>query len=1565
MENNVIWWDICGRSSKYWAFWDDNISVNTSNPDLTRCFQETVLVWGPAGYLWLCLPFYIYFLWRKPTVFGYSHLSLLNLSKLILGVISVIIGVMSLFQSVADGVNETTPDPPVVMYLSPVIKILTMTAVCTLIPYEFRKGIHSSALLWFFWLLSVLCGILPFRSYILQINQSSVSLFEAWLYFLYFSIVMLQFCLAFISDTKVFSNDRQQTENERTPLLMSKPTEFQKEFQVKVQEACPHERSTVFSKINFWWLTSLIKKGYKRTLTFDDLWAIRTIDSTETIMGDFTREWNRELVTSNSLPRNNNSIPTGIYQNGNTEKVKIDMKPEFDGKRNQNRGDPSLTMALWRSCGWALVEGGVHMIFFLAFNLGKPLLLQVLLSYMNSATEFQWQGFLLAGALFFVSFCVTAFVQHALNSSYILGMRFRTAVTAAVYRKALRINSQARKNTTVGEIVNLMSVDAQKLQDAPQNIHWVWGGPLMIALVSYFLYQLLGVAAFAGLATLVVITPFNTIYVGKKVKSLQTEQMIQKDKRIKLMSEILNGVKVLKLYGWEESFQKKVTEIRNKELSLIRTAQLLNAATSMTWFCGTFIVSLVSFTVFLKISDENILTADRTFVSLSLINLLDFPMTVLPQAVMGIAQAMVSTKRIKNFLQEEEINDDNVKYNPSAENAISVQGGEFSWDLKEAPTLKGIDVTVPEGRLIAIVGQVGSGKTSLISAFLGEMVKLKGSVQLKSNIAYVPQQAWIQYSTLKENILFAQGFKREKYDKILEACALLPDLEILPGGDNIEIGEKGINLSGGQKQRVSLARAAYQDLDIYLLDDPLSAVDSHVGKHIFEKVIGPNGLLKNKTRVFVTHGISYLPHVDQILVMNDGRISEQGSYTELLNNNGAFADFLRVYINENEDEEDEDADQLAMLREHLSTSEGSGSETNLSDDGLKKRKRRRSSRRDSAASGLSGLSDSDAWSLKRQLTSQTDGLNNVLIEEESAGSGGIGLSILKTYIQAGGPKTFLVIIITLSLYTAARVGGDIWLSAWADDGAVNGTQDVAKTDFRLGVYGAFGAGQVLSVIIESVGVALASVSASKVLHDILLESTFHNPMSFFDTTPLGRIMNRFSKDVDTIDVNVPLMLQAWLQSLAPVFATIVAICYSTPIFIVVAIPLFILFILLQRVYIVSGRQLKRIDAVQRSPIYSHFGESLLGTSSIRAFRQQKRFIAHSDQLLDNSQAAWFPVLTSYRWIGVYLEILGHITVFFAALFAVLQKDTISASLAGLSLTYALRVTLYMILMLRSQSELETYIVSVERIKEYADTPNEAPWFRDEVSVHSGWPNAGAVRFKDYETRYRPGLDLVLKGVNFEIKPGEKVGIVGRTGAGKSSLTLALFRLIEGTAGGIFIDGVSIHDLGLHQLRCKLTIIPQDPVVFSGTLRMNIDPAEEYSDPEIWSAVENAHLKDYATSLSKGLDHECGEEGQNLSIGQRQLLCLARALLRRSKILVLDEATSACDLETDDLIQNTIRVQFKHSTVLTIAHRLNTIMDYDRVMVLEAGKVKEFDSPHDLLQKKRSLFFSMARDAGLV
>ncbi|XP_041086711.1 multidrug resistance-associated protein 1-like [Polyodon spathula] len=1024
--------------------------------------------------------------------------------------------------------------------------------------------------------------------------------------------------------------------------------------------------------------------------------------------------------------------------------------------------------------------------------------------------------------------------------------------------------------------------------------------------------------------------------------------MKNKDNRIKLMNEVLNGMKVLKLYAWELAFKDKVLEIRQRELKVLKKIAYLAAISTFTWVCAPFLVALSTFAVYVLVDENNVLDAEKAFVSLALFNILRFPLNMLPMVISSMVQASVSLKRLHVFLSHEELEEDSVDRRAisGSSDSITIVDGMFSWSKNPPPSLKRINVSIPEGALVAVVGHVGSGKTSLLSALLGEMEKQEGYVSVKGSVAYVPQQAWIQNATLRENIVFGREKEESWYQRVVEACALLPDLEILPAGDETEIGEKGVNLSGGQKQRVSLARAVYCDCAVYLLDDPLSAVDAHVGKHIFDKVIGPKGVLQSKTRVLVTHGLSYLPQVDLILVLVDGEITEMGSYQELLNRQGAFSEFLHTYASAEQDRGEED----------------SSSPTSKDLKGLEN---------GAPAALFSTSTGAGVDSGKHSSSSEVSGKHNKpeagtgagkLTEADKAQTGKVKLSVFWEYMKAIGFFLSFLSIFLFFCHHCFSLASNYWLSMWTDDPIINGTQ--RHTKMRLGIYGALGLSQGVAVFSYSITVSIGGVLASRYLHQSMLHHVLRSPMSFFERTPSGNLVNRFSKETDTIDSVIPSIIKMFLGSLFNVLACCVVILIATPVVAVIIPPLGLLYFFVQRFYVASSRQLKRLESVSRSPVYSHFNETLLGTSVIRAFQEQQRFIRESDSRVDHNQRAYYPSIVANRWLAVRLEFVGNCIVLAAALFAVVARDSLSPGIVGLSISYALQITASLNWLVRMSSELETNIVAVERVKEYSDTEKEATWRVEKTAPPQAWPTHGHIEIRDYGLRYREDLELVLKNISFTIEGGEKVGIVGRTGAGKSSLTLGLFRIIEPAQGKILIDGVNIAELGLHDLRSRITIIPQDPVLFSGTLRMNLDPFDAYSDEEVWNSLELAHLKNFVSGLPDRLNHECSEGGENLSVGQRQLVCLARALLRKTKILVLDEATAAVDLETDNLIQSTIRSQFEECTVLTIAHRLNTVMDYTRVLVLDKGQIVEFDSPASLLAEK-GIFYKMAKDSGLV
>ncbi|XP_064151703.1 multidrug resistance-associated protein 1 isoform X3 [Loxodonta africana] len=1439
--------------------WDWNVTWYTSNPDFTKCFQNTVLVWVPCIYLWGCFPFYFLHLSRHDR--GYIQMTHLNKAKTALGFLLWIVCWADLFYSFWERSRGMLLAP--VFLVSPTLLGITMLLATFLIQLERRKGVQSSGIMLTFWLVALVCAAAILRSKIMTAlkEDARIDVFRDVTFYIYFFLVLVQLVLSCFSDRlPLFS----ETINDPNP--------------------CPESGASFLSRISFWWITGMMVQGFRQPLKSTDLWSLNKEDTSEQVVPVLVKNWKKECAKSRKL----------------------------------------------------------------------------LINFVNDKKAPDWQGYFYT-ALLFISACLQTLVLHQyFHICFVSGMRIKTAVIGAVYRKALVITNSARKSSTVGEIVNLMSVDAQRFMDLATYINMIWSAPLQVILALYLLWLNLGPSVLAGVAVMILMVPLNAV-MAMKTKTYQVAHMKSKDNRIKLMNEILNGIKVLKLYAWELAFKDKVLAIRQEELKVLKKSAYLAAVGTFTWVCTPFLVALSTFAVYVTIDKDNILDAQKAFVSLALFNILRFPLNILPMVISSIVQASVSLKRLRIFLSHEELEPSSIERRPAKDgggmNSITVRNATFTWARSDPPTLSGITFSVPEGALVAVVGQVGCGKSSLLSALLAEMDKVEGHVAIKGSVAYVPQQAWIQNDSLKENILFGRPLQERYYKAVIEACALLPDLEILPTGDRTEIGEKGVNLSGGQKQRVSLARAVYCNSDIYLFDDPLSAVDAHVGKHIFENVVGPKGMLKNKTRILVTHGISYLPQVDVIIVMSGGKISEMGSYQELLARDGAFAEFLRTYASAEQEQDAED--------EGLTGSSGLAKEARLMENGMlvtdtagKQLQRQLSS--SSSYSGDARKHHNSTAELQKAGTPKEATWK--LMEADKAQTGQVKLSVYWDYMKAIGLFiSFLSIFLFLSNHIAA-LASNYWLSLWTDDPIVNGTQQHTKV--RLSVYGALGISQGISVFGYSMAVSIGGILASRRLHLDLLHNVLRSPMSFFERTPSGNLVNRFSKELDTVDSMIPQVIKMFMGSLFSVVGACIIILLATPIAAVIIPPLGLIYFFVQRFYVASSRQLKRLESVSRSPVYSHFSETLLGVSVIRAFEEQERFIRQSDLKVDENQKAYYPSIVANRWLAVRLEFVGNCIVLFAALFSVISRHSLSAGLVGLSVSYSLQVTAYLNWLVRMSSEMETNIVAVERLKEYSETEKEAPWQIEEMAPPSTWPQVGRVEFQDYGLRYREDLDLVLRHINITIDGGEKVGIVGRTGAGKSSLTLGLFRITEPAKGQIIIDGVNIAQIGLHSLRLKITIIPQDPVLFSGPLRMNLDPFSQYSDEEIWTSLELAHLKNFVSALPDKLNHECTEGGENLSVGQRQLVCLARALLRKTKVLVLDEATAAVDLETDDLIQSTIRTQFDDCTVLTIAHRLNTIMDYTRVIVLDKGEIRECGPPSDLLQQ-RGLFYSMAKDAGLV
>lgn len=1167
------------------------------------------------------------------------------------------------------------------------------------------------------------------------------------------------------------------------------------------------------------------------------------------------------------------------------------------------------------------------------------------------------EGFSIAAIMFFTSVIQTVALNQYFQRTFETGMRVRAGLVNVIYSKALVLSNDERGRAS-GDIVNLMSVDATRLQDLCTYGLIAISGPLQITLAFISLYNLLGWSAFVGVGIMIFSIPLNTFIAGI-LKRMQEEQMKNRDKRTRLMSELLSNIKSIKLYAWEFSFMRKVLETRNnQEMKMLRKIGIVTSCNVALWSGIPLLVAFSSFAT-AALTSSKPLTSDIIFPAIALFMLLQFPLAMFAQVTSNIIEAVVSIQRLSAFLQADELQSDarKIKYRPvlnSGDEVLSIKEGDFAWSKQSVePTLEHIDFTVNKGELVGILGRVGAGKTSLLSAIIGDMTRREGEVVLSGSVSYAPQNPWILSASVRDNILFSHEYDETFYNLVVEACALGQDLAVLPQGDLTEVGEKGITLSGGQRARIGLARAVYARADLVLLDDCLAAVDSHVARHVFDNVIGPSGLLATKARVLVTNSIAFIRQFDKLVLLRRGIILETGSYETLMAN-------LEGEVSK-------------LVRGHRSSSSSGASTPYMTSGSL-------TPRNDEAFAVVDGSTEAEyATAISEKLrhrasfakariatpvTSQK--LPSSGLSKEHLEQGRIKVDVYKRYIVAASKAGFFFFLLTTILQQAASVFANLTLRSLGEHNREMGNNSGMLK--YLIIYGLFSfSSTILGGVSAILMWVLCGLRSARRLHDGMLDSLMRAPLSFFELTPTGRILNLFSRDTYVVDQILARVIQNLCRTLAVCLSIVVVIGSSFPPFLVSVIPLGWFYIRVMQYYLATSRELKRLDAVSRSPIFAWFSESLAGLSTIRAFNQQSTFVSANQRRIDRNQICYLPSISVNRWLAVRLEIVGAMIIFIVALLAMTALITtgVDAGLVGLVLSYALNTTSSLNWVVRSGSEVEQNIVSVERILHQTEVEHEAPQEIPETKPSDLWPYKGEIEFRGYSTRYRPELALVLRDISMTIKPREKIGVCGRTGAGKSSLLLALFRIIEPVEGTIFIDSVDITKIGLHDLRSAISIVPQSPDLFEGSLRENIDPVGLHADADIWVALSQAHLKEYVESLPEGLDAPVREGGSSLSSGQRQLLCFARALLRKSRILVLDEATSAVDLDTDRAIQEIIRgPAFADVTILTIAHRLNTIIESDRVLVMDAGKIAELNTPQALLNDKDSIFWSLAHEAGL-
>eukprot|EP00921_Rhytidocystis_pertsovi_P021853 GHVQ01034965.1.p1 GENE.GHVQ01034965.1~~GHVQ01034965.1.p1 ORF type:complete len:1721 (-),score=244.53 GHVQ01034965.1:456-5618(-) len=1361
----------------------------------------------------------------------------------------------------------------------------------------------------------------------------------------------------------------------------------------------PEAKAGLLSKCYFIWMNSLIQLGRSRALTDSDLNNLRPDEKARFLSRRVENEWREEV-------------------------------------RCSPPGGRSIVKVFCRLYGMEIITAGCFKFCYDMMLFIGPILLNRIIMFLQTAQdpmlrEPMWVGYMYVGIMFTANCLQSIILQQYFHRMIRVGMRLRSSISTMIYAKALRVVpgmagkkrtasgqvDTTQPGTSTGEIVNLMSVDSQRLETLMTYLHILWSAPLQIFIAVCLLYRIIGPSTFGGVAVMTVSIPVTGL-VAKRIKHIQDKIMKVKDERIRVCHEMLSGMKIIKLYSWERSFVDKVMGIREKELARLWQYQITIALSRLQWMAVPCMVSVASLGLYVLLGNQ--LDAGAAFTSLALFNLLRFPMQLLPYMINNLSESRVSVNRIADFLETPELPprpiipidngqtniDANTKVDSDGTERVRTRVGErhdesggvhsASVGISGTPTIRveGVKLTWADssallddvsfrcdpGTITAIIGLTGSGKSGLLDALIGELSPQRGLIEVRGSVAYCAQVAWIQNGSVQDNICFGSEFDPNWYDEVIECCALKQDLDMLPAGDMTEIGEKGINLSGGQKQRVALARAVYRRSDVYILDDCLSAVDALVASELCSKCL--LGLLRSKTVVLVTHKLDFLPHCDQIVFLNDRRALYVGSYDQVKIT--VEYDAFSAQLEKEEEGGGEEHEEEPVMNEEAEEGigavskglmvEGTIAEGDKEDEDSKQRitvceetKRSFTVRAKSGSGGGSGVLDgkrSRAGSdieLKQKLQKEfKQKQEGALIEEEYLQSGKVSWSVYFSYVVgAGGVVAALSVLFAVSASNMAQVGANGWLSYWSDRSYISNSNG-------LGVYAGILLLQVCLSFLSLLCVAVCSQRAARYFHEGLLKGVLRAPMSFFDTTPLGRLLNRFSKDTYTVDELLPATFVMYLNTLFGVLSTFLVVCFVTPWFMCVAVPLLIFYASVQNYYIPSSRQLQRIESANKSPVFAHFSETLCGKSTIRAFHMESIFMRVNEFRVDNNCRAYYFYVSSNRWLAMRLELVGTFVMSAAALLCIVASDFLAPGMGGLAISYGINVTQTLNWLVRMASDLESNTVSLERLVEYSkNIAREAPSVIPETKPDADWPRRGAVEFRKYSLKYRPDQPTVLKSLNLCVDAGEKIGIVGRTGAGKSSMLVGLLRLVEATEGEIYVDGVDIGKIGLDDLRSRFSIIPQDPVLFSGTIRFNLDPFDNYQDRELWRALEHAHLKSHISGLGEDPLMALVEEGgTNFSMGQRQLLCLARALLRKSHILLLDEATSVVDPQTDRLIQSTIRQEFSDCTILTIAHRLQTILDYDKVLVLDDGTVKEFDQPKMLYANKNSLFRSLALEAGI-
>ncbi|EDV28837.1 uncharacterized protein TRIADDRAFT_19619 [Trichoplax adhaerens] len=1274
----------------------------------------------------------------------------------------------------------------------------------------------------------------------------------------------------------------------------------------------------------FRWLNTLFRTGNKRCLEKSDLYNLYEEDKAEASVNKFEKEWAKESKKASK-----------IYT-------------------------PSLQLAIVKAFGFSFMLLGIPCFLEESIKIAQPLLIGQIVNYFTTDTTVTTtEVYFYALGLSLSVFLTTVLDQIYYYAVERFGMRIRVTLCSVIFKKVLKLSTVVMSNVSTGHILNLMANDAQRFDEIPTTLHYIWIGPIQVIVLTILLWREIGIACLSGLAVILLLLPVQ-ILMAKFAVRFRRYYLENADARIRVMSEIISGMKAIKMYAWEESFSESIESSRKFELSGAK-----NAAYMATVNTGLFLISstLIAFTTFMtQVLLGKRLLPSMVFTVFSLLTALQLPILYgIPKSLQSLFEARISLKTVEAFLNLKDSVNKAIKHDETVEDSedsfVTIDHVSAAWDGD--PLFEDLSLSIESNKLYAIVGPVGCGKTSLLMTLLGEMTILRGSINMRGKVAYVPQQPWILPGTIRDNILFDKPMRQERYNRILRVCALNKDIEKLPFKDDTRIGERGIQLSGGQKARICLARALYMDADIYLLDDPFSAVDIRVGRHIYQQCI--INYLQDRLRILVTHQLQFLRKAHQIVILKDGRIAAIGTYSELAKSGIDFTSLMTEEI------ESKQARICKKVQQRV--------DRNLS---LCKNK---VNRHPSMYVTIFDAAEIGA------------DVDEDIIEDRQ--TGGVALHVYKAYFTASSPLILhLFLIILCAISQGCAITADWWLSQWCNSFVVVANSSVASdnssaTSFvnnafnssveldqvllyglsnRLVIiiYGALVFITVSLCLLRSTTIAKVAVNASRNLHSLMFKSVMKAPIHFLASNPSGIILNRFSKEIGRIDDLMPITLSYVVQYSMFSLGAVVASSIVNPWVLVLILPMGLLFFFMRKYYLNSSRALKRLEATATSPVYSHISTTLQGLAIIRNFGMEKEFIDQFFHFQNDHTQAWFFFMIATRWIAFHLDLICSLFIAGVTFGAIWAKDASDAGLVGLSLSYSISLLGNFQWSIRQSAELENQackerMTSVERIVSYTNLAEDGRWYTDNDPLPN-WPKNGKIQFDNVTYAYDSSLPPVLHDLSCTIQPREKIGVVGRTGAGKSTLLCVLFRL-SNYYGDLEIDGVEISRIGLQALRSKLSIIPQEPFLFTGTLRSNIDPFSVHDDDLIWEAIDNAQLRDVVEELPEKLGFKITEAGANFSIGQKQLICLARALLRNNKILLVDEATANLDPQTDAIIQKSIRKHFKDCTVITIAHRLNTIIDSDRILVLDAGQLIQFDSPHELLSREDGLFHQMAKQAG--